>query len=181
MNNSQSQVNTNARRKIAVHNPYSSNTLHFKYPLLVAWWSLAFPGFGHFMVNSYLFGFFLMSVEFLLNNIAQINTAIYYSMIGDFEQGKEVINLKYFFVYIPLYIFTVWDSYRRGTELNQEFQLAYKDISQSIKPFQFSMFEVNPLRKKIQEWYSYGPYFFHQWYIYICTAWQRLYLPPFGG
>jgi hypothetical protein len=65
--------NNNQRRMISISNSTTSNQLHFKKPWVVLWWSLAFPGFGHLMINSYIWGFFLISFEYLVNTISYIN------------------------------------------------------------------------------------------------------------
>jgi hypothetical protein len=102
------------------------------------------------LVNSYLLGFILMSFEYALNTLSSINTAIYYSMIGSFEEAKQVINLRWFFLYIVVYVFAVWDCYRRTIDINKVYQLAYKEAkSSNVKPIHFSTTEVNILEKKI--------------------------------
>ncbi|MBU9724320.1 MULTISPECIES: hypothetical protein [Bacillaceae] len=137
------------RRRIVVSNSLATNSLSYKKPLMVAWWSLAFPGFGHFLLGNHLFGVILVVFEFLINTLSGLNTAIYFSMLGDFQEAKEAIELKYFFVYIPIYIFAVWDSYRKAIELNMDIELTITSKEKfNINPFHLSILEVNSLRKK---------------------------------
>jgi hypothetical protein len=136
------------RRFISSVNSFNANVLHLRNPLIVAWWSMAFPGFGHFMNNSYIFGFFLMSTEYMVNTLSNINTAIFYSFTGEFEKAKEVIVLRYFFLYVSVYVFAIWDSYQRAVVLNKEFQLAYFQ-AKSICSFHMSTMEINPLNIKV--------------------------------
>lgn len=49
--------------------------------------------------------------EFFVNVKAHINEAIFYSMIGEFEMAKAVIDTRWFLIYITVYIFTMRDSY----------------------------------------------------------------------
>ncbi|MBM7573411.1 hypothetical protein [Aquibacillus albus] len=145
--NKQNPYFQNKRHILQKTTAITSNQLHFRSPWMVAWWSLAFPGFGHFIVNSYLWGFILMSFEYMFNTMSKINLSIFFSMLGDFEQAKQVINVQWFFLYIVVYVFSVWDSYRRTIDNNKVYQLAYKEV-ENIAPTQFSVFEINVLEKK---------------------------------
>jgi hypothetical protein len=137
----------NQRRAISSVNANTANQMHFRNPWIVAWWSIAFPGFGHFMTNNYLFGFFLMSFEYIVNHVSKVNLSIFYTFIGQFEKAKEVLHPGYCLLYIVVYIFSIWDSYRRCVDLNQVYQLAYAQNVKS-KPLQFSPMEINALTQK---------------------------------
>lgn len=134
------------RWQLSKSNSYSSSMLHYRNPWIVIWWSLALPGFGHFIVQSYLFGFILMSFEYLTNTMANLNLSIYYSMLGEFDKAREVLD-GCILVYITVYIYAVWDSYQRCVSLNKTYQLAYRQ-KENIKPMHVSTFEINPLGKK---------------------------------
>lgn len=99
-------------------------------------------------------GLVLMSVEYLLNSHIQLNLAIFYSFIGEFEQAKETINMTYLSAYASLYVFAIWDSYRRPVEINKVFQLAYKETTK-IQPFHITAMEVNVLEKK-EPWVAFA-------------------------
>jgi hypothetical protein len=145
--NQQPPSNSSQRRYLTSVNSFTSNSLHFRNPWITAWWSAAFPGFGHFMSSSYIIGFILMTVEYIINAHIHLNWAIYYSLIGEFELAKKIIDMTWFFAYVSIYVFSIWDSYRRTVDLNKEFQLAYKETTK-IKPFQFTAMEINILVKK---------------------------------
>lgn len=153
LHHQQPQKNANQRRNLVSSSPYSSNSIHSRNPWVIAWWSAAFPGFGHLACNSYLLGFILMTLEYILNDHIQLNMAIYFSMIGEFEQEKQTINVTWFFAYIAIYVFAIWDSYRRTVDLNKAYQLAYKE-TKSLQAFQLNVLEVNPLEKK-KPWVSF--------------------------
>ncbi|MRG86869.1 hypothetical protein [Salinibacillus xinjiangensis] len=129
-------------------NSLTRNHIHYQSPLMVAWWSIAFPGFGHYLVNSYLWGFIFMSFEYALNTFTHLNLSIYYSMIGEFQLAKQVLDKHWLLLYIVIYIFAVWDSYRRTVELNKVNQLALYDVSY-IPAFKLSTIEANLLDKKV--------------------------------
>lgn len=147
MNKHQSS-NPKQRYYISKVNSITSNQLHYRNPYIVAWWSFTFPGFGHYMVGSYLWGFIFMSFEYMINTLANINTSIYFTMTGDFENAKEIINHRWFLLYIVTFVFAIWDSYRRAIGLNKTFDLAYRE-TKSIDPFHFSCVEINVLGKKL--------------------------------
>ncbi|MFC5650418.1 hypothetical protein ACFPYJ_15065 [Paenibacillus solisilvae] len=120
--------------------------LHPINPWIPLWWSAAFPGYGHLLMNNYLIGYFLVLFEFIVNNLANVNLSIYLSMIGDFSQAKEVINLHFIFIYIGLYVFSIYDSYRRAVELNNSYKLSYRKTTQ-INTNNFSPYSINTLNK----------------------------------
>ncbi|MFB5678212.1 hypothetical protein ACE3NQ_16425 [Paenibacillus terreus] len=95
-------------------------------PWIPLWWSAALPGFGHFLLGINLTAYVLVIFEFIVNYMAHINDAIYFSMLGDFEGAKHVINLRWFFGYIGIYMFAMYDSYRRAVDQNKLFLLAYR-------------------------------------------------------
>ncbi|MFC7062547.1 hypothetical protein [Halobacillus seohaensis] len=137
----------NPRRWIYSVNSYSSNILHYQNPWICVWWSLAFPGFGHLTNNNFLWGMVLITFEFSVNNLGNINGAIFFSMIGEIEQAKLVLEYKWVHLYVMVYIFSAWDIYWRCVESNKAYKLAYSEQSK-IKNFQMSPFELNLLSRK---------------------------------
>jgi hypothetical protein len=137
------------RRPMFVSSPYTSNVLSFASPWITFWWSAAFPGFGHILARSNVWGFVLISFEYILNTISHINQAIYLSMIGEFEAAKSIIELRYFHLYIVIYVFCMWDSYRRSIDNNKAYQLAYQEELPASSPmFRMSSLEINVMGKK---------------------------------
>lgn len=94
-------------------------------PIMVAWWSAIFPGFGHYFLNQYLRGTFLTLSEVFINTFAHINEAMVYSFCGKFELAKSVIEPKWAFGYLIIYIIAMWDSYRSTVSQNKIYHLAY--------------------------------------------------------
>lgn len=81
-------------------------------PAMVAWWSAAFPGFGHFIVNQYARGIFLTLTETIVNSSCRLNEAIVYTFCGRFDDARSVIHMNWALGYAAIYLFTIWDSYR---------------------------------------------------------------------
>lgn len=137
-----------ARRYMYSFNSITINKIHHKNPWIVAWWSLAFPGLGHLVINSHVIGFALIIWELFINNMSNLNSAIFYSMIGDFEQAKMMLDTRWFLFYIGMYVFAVWDCYQRTVKINQLYTLAYRQSHHDFVPFCLSPIELNFLEKR---------------------------------
>ncbi|MCA0756874.1 hypothetical protein KP806_17590 [Paenibacillus sp. N4] len=138
-------VYSNGLRRPKLHlAPYIANYIHEQNPWSLVWWSAAFPGAGHMQLCKYGTGIVLMFWEFFINVKSHLNEAIYYSMIGDFEIAKSVIDTKWFLLYMAVYIFTMWDCYRLALDLNKYSQLADR-YDAPIKPFHIGAIEINYL------------------------------------
>lgn len=135
------------KRYAAIISPFTTSILHYRKPFVVAWWAAAFPGFGHFMLNKYLTAFILISWEILINNAAHLNEAIYLTMIGRFEDAVGVLDQKWIILYICMYIFSIWDSYRLTVEMNKHYTMAYRDNFPIIIKNSSSL-EINLMDKK---------------------------------
>ncbi|MCM2532203.1 hypothetical protein NDK43_07065 [Neobacillus pocheonensis] len=153
-----SGTKTQTRDVAAFISPLSINYLHIRNPWVSAFWSAAFPGFGQIMMCKYIIGYGLISWEFFINQKSGINLAILYSMIGEFDQAKHVINSRWFLLYIPLYIYGIWDSFTRTNLYKKDYILSYKKgypvISKNINTF-----ELNKLEKR-------NPFFSMVWSIF---------------
>lgn len=135
-------------RDIAVFiSPYSINYLHLKNPWITAWWSAAFPGLGQIMMCKYIVGFILVSWEIFINQNAHLNLAIFFSMMGKFEKAKDVLDLRWFLVYIPVYIYGIWDAYTRTVIYESDYFLTYKRGYEVISK-NIDTLELNILQKK---------------------------------
>lgn len=137
-----------ANRRIFSNTSYILNSIHLRNPWVSVWWSAAFPGFGHILLNSYIMGFALIIFEYLMNTLSNLNLGIYYSMIGEIDKAKEVINKRFFFGYMGVYIFAMFDCYRRTVELNKKFIIEYRKNESLDNTFFISPLEVNGVEKK---------------------------------
>lgn len=141
-----------ARRAIAHLGLYGTTQLHLRNPYVIAFWSVAFPGMGHLLLSKYLRGFVIFIWEVVVNYYSHINLLILYSFIGDFERAKEVVDIRWMSLYIPTYIFAIWDSYRTTIDLNNLYKLAAREDA-AIKQFQIDTIEINYLDKR-EPWVS---------------------------
>ncbi|TYS70957.1 hypothetical protein FZC76_03420 [Sutcliffiella horikoshii] len=135
------------KRYVGIFSPYTTSLIHYRKPLVVAWWGAAFPGFGHFMLSKYLTAFILITWEVVINTLSHLNEAIFFSMTGRFEEAIAVLDLHWIILYICMYVFSIWDSYRLTIELNKHYTLAYhEDFPLMIN--NTSYIEINVLDKK---------------------------------
>ncbi|MCO7125704.1 hypothetical protein NIE88_07965 [Sporolactobacillus shoreicorticis] len=107
-----------ARRKRAILDYCGSSSLNYHRPAVVAWWSAAFPGFGHTLLDMHVKGNVLFLFEIIINFNSKLNLAMVYSFIGDFKHATNVINTQWILIYIPFYFYCIWDSYRTAAKLN---------------------------------------------------------------
>ncbi|SDI46002.1 hypothetical protein [Natribacillus halophilus] len=141
-----SQTNQERRFKAFV-SILGTTQLHLRNPYMIAWWNAALPGCGHLLLSKYLRGFTLLSLEILLNVMANLNLAMVHSYTGQFEMAKEVLEPRWILLYIPMYIFGIWDSYRTTVDLNKQSLLADKENA-PVTSFNLTGLEINYLDKR---------------------------------
>ena len=135
------------RRQIANVSFLGTTQLHLRSPFVIACWSIAFPGMGHLLLSKYLWGFFLFLWEIFVNHQAHINLLIFYSFIGDFEKAKQIVDIRWMTLYVPTYIFCIWDSYRTTVDLNNAYKLAAREDAE-IKSYNIGPMGINYLDKR---------------------------------
>nr|WP_091585089.1 hypothetical protein [Alteribacillus bidgolensis] len=121
--------------------------MHLRNPYIIAWWSAAFPGFGHLLLAKYLRGYSLFIWEILINNMAHLNHAIVFSFTGNIEMAKEVLDPRWILLYIPVYLFGIWDSYRTTVDMNKVFILAERENA-DFSSFTIGALGINYLDKR---------------------------------
>lgn len=136
-----------ARRSVAYLSLLGTTQLHSRNPSVIAAWSVAFPGMGHLLLSKYLRGFLLFIWEVFINYKAHINLLILYSFTGDFEKAKAVVDIQWMTLYVPTYLFSIWDSYRTTIDMNHAYMLAAREDA-DIKPFKIGALEINYLDKR---------------------------------
>ncbi|WP_337913791.1 hypothetical protein [Cohnella zeiphila] len=135
------------RRQVAYVSLLGTTQLHFRHPWVIAWWSTAFPGFGHLLLSKYLRGFLLIGWEILINSQSHLNTAMVYSFMGRFALAKETLDVRWMSLYAPVYLFAIYDSYRTTIDLNHVYTLANREKSY-FQVFKIGTMEINYLDKR---------------------------------
>ncbi|MFT8362516.1 MAG: hypothetical protein ABF608_04995 [Sporolactobacillus sp.] len=122
--------------------------LYTRNPFVVAWWSAAFPGFGHMLLNMHLKGNIFFLFEIVINVNAHLNLAMVDTFCGNFSLAKDTLNTRWCLLYIPFYIFCIWDSYRSAVEINK---LDYLSTNEplDIQPVSLTNYETCFLDKRV--------------------------------
>src|SRR5665647_3676392 len=115
------------RRKLAYVSLIGTTQIHSRNPYIIAWWSAAFPGFGHLLLSKYLRGMVLFFWEVFVNYQAKINLAMVHTFSGNIELAKATLDTRWLLMYIPVYLFAIWDSYRTTVERNKVDLLAERE------------------------------------------------------
>ncbi|WJQ01757.1 hypothetical protein QT234_08215 [Geobacillus stearothermophilus] len=63
-----------ARRRRAHLSQFTTTHLHLRHPLIVAFFSFSFPGFGNFMQHRYATAFILIVWELFINTKAHVES-----------------------------------------------------------------------------------------------------------
>ena len=141
------KLNSPVRRYIAYVSQFGTTQLHLRSPIIMACWSLTFPGLGHLLLSKYFRGYLLFFWEVFINTNAHVNLAILYSFTGRFQMAKDVLDINWVLFYIPTYIFAVWDAYRTTVDLNHQYILAAREDAE-LKVFNVDAIEVNYADKR---------------------------------
>lgn len=136
-----------ARRYIAHVSSFGTTQLHLRNPYIVAWWSAAFPGFGHLLLSKYLRGYALFIWEVFVNVKAHVNLAMIYSFQGNIDLAKDILDTRWLLMYIPVYLFGIWDSYRTTVDMNKVYLLADHE-NHRFNSFTLGALEINYLDKR---------------------------------
>lgn len=134
------------RRQRARVSILGTTQLHLRNPMIIALWSAIFPGCGHFLLSKYLVGIILFIWEVIINLESHMNLAIYYTFTGSFDLAKTVLNKDWLLLYIPTYLFAIWDSYRSTLDINHQFVLAAHEDA-PVAPFIIHTMGLNHLDK----------------------------------
>lgn len=139
-------VSSEARRSRMYASEFGTTLLHLKTPFVVVFWSFAFPGCGNLMQGRLVKGLILVCWELVVNTNAKVNLSIMYSLQGNFDMAKEVVNTRWLLLYVALYVYAMWDSYRGTVDLNKHYILADREDA-PIKPVAMKTLDTNFLNK----------------------------------
>jgi TM2 domain-containing membrane protein YozV len=145
--NQDNTQNSQPRRVKAHVSIIGTTQYHLRDPIIIAWWSAAFPGFGHLLLNKYLRGIVLFLWEVVINFQSKINLAMVHSFCGHLELAKATLNPRWTTMYIPVYIFAIWDSYRTTVDMNKVYLLAAREDA-PFNSFSLKAIELNYLDKR---------------------------------
>ncbi len=140
--------NDNTARRYRAHvSIFGTTQIHLRNPYIIGWWSAAFPGFGHLLLSKYLRGFVLFIWEVIVNVKANVNLSMIYSFQGEIQAAKDILDTRWLLIYIPVYIFAIWDSYRTTVDMNKVYVLAERE-EHRFNSFSIGALEINYLDKR---------------------------------
>ena len=125
----------------------TTSQLHLRNPWIPAFFSFSFPGFGNILQQRLLKGFILIGWEVFINTKAKVNLGIFYSLLGEFDKAKEVLDERWLILYCGIYMYAIWDSYRATVDMNKFYLLADREDA-PIEPQKLSTFDLNFLDKR---------------------------------
>ncbi|WP_240338460.1 hypothetical protein [Peribacillus alkalitolerans] len=135
------------RRPRAYLSTFTTTHLHLRNPWVIAFFAFSYPGFGNLMLHKYGKAFILILWEMFINQQAKINLGIMYSLQGHFEKAKDVLDERWLMLYVGIYIYAMWDSYRSTIDLNKQYILSdWEDAP--IKLMKMSAWGINHLDKR---------------------------------
>ena len=77
-------------------------------------WSIALPGFGQILNGHLLKGILFITLEFLVNVKANINSIIILSFQGNIASAIEKTNYPWLMFYPCIYMFAIYDAYKNS-------------------------------------------------------------------
>ena len=125
----------------------STNMLHMKNPWVTAFWSAMFPGLGSIIMGSYIKGFTLILTSTLILFKSHLLAALVYSLTGQITLAKEILDPQWLLLFAPIYLFSIWGTYRTTVELNKYSILADREDSVII-PIKINSLEINFFDKR---------------------------------
>jgi TM2 domain-containing membrane protein YozV len=135
------------RRQRAHLSQFTTTVLQTKNPWVVAFFSFSYPGFGHLLLHRYVAGFILILWETFINDLSNVNLGIMYTLIGDFEKAKEVLDERWLILYVGIYMFGIWDGYRTTVDLNKLYLLADREDA-PLSPIKMGGWDINFMDKR---------------------------------
>ena len=154
-------MNNRSRRPLATISLFGVTYLHRQNPYMVVWWSAAFPGFGHYLLNQYLRATLLTLSEVIVNTLSHVNEAIIYTYCGKFEAARSILQPRWLFGYLIIYFYAIWDSFRATLFQNKMCQLAELENERLqgmiIHPFEIQYLELkNPFTAALYSFFFPG-------------------------
>ncbi len=70
-----------------------------------------------------------------------------YSFTGNIEMAKEILEPRWLLLYLPVYLFAIWDSYRTTVDMNKVFILAERENA-NYNSYSIGGLEINFLDKR---------------------------------
>lgn len=118
---------TLAAREDAQINPFRLSALEFNYldkrsPWVSALWSLLMPGAGQLYIHRIVTAAFTLTWWIAILYLSRFLPALHYTLSGDFQQAKEVVDPQWLLNISSVFLFAVYDAYTNTVENNKLFE-----------------------------------------------------------
>ncbi|XEC95910.1 hypothetical protein AB6A23_04910 [Paenibacillus tarimensis] len=135
------------RRSRAALSPITTTQIHLRNPWIVAFFAFSYPGFGNVLLHRYFKAFILILWEIFINHQGNVNLGIMYTLQGQFAQAKDVVDERWLMLYVGIYMYAIWDSYRSTIDINKLYILADREDA-PLSSLKMGPAGVNYLDKK---------------------------------
>lgn len=98
-------------------------------------------------IGKYLHGFVLIIWELVVNSQSNLNMGIALSFLGRFGEAMAQLNQEWALLYVAVYVYSIWDSYRCAVEISKSHVLAEVEDA-PVTPSDVSFFDIVILDKK---------------------------------
>lgn len=98
---------------------FEINYLEKRSPLDAVLWSLLSPGVGQLYIHRVIVGAFSLVMWILNCYMSKVLPAIHYSLLGQFEQAKSILDIHWILNIASLYTFAIYDAYVNTVENNK--------------------------------------------------------------
>ncbi len=141
-----------ASREDAQLKPYKIGDMEINYldkrePWVATIWSLLIPGGGQLYIHRLITAFFLVTWWIIICLNAKFLPAMHYTLLGDFNQAKAVLDMQWLLNIPSVYFFAMYDAYANTVENNKLFE--WEQSKFFTREYQNSNF-VMPFKKNIR-------------------------------
>jgi hypothetical protein len=139
-----------AAREDAEIKPFTIGAMEVNYldkrnPWVSALWSTLVPGAGQLYIHRLITAFFLVSWFIFICYNANFLPAMHYTLLGDFQKTKEVLDIHWLLNIPSVYFFGMYDAYVNTVENNKLFDWEQNKFFK--RQYQSSNF-VMPINKR---------------------------------
>ncbi len=101
--------------------PLEINYLDKRHPWNAFIWSLLMPGLGQIYIHRIGTAFFILTWWITNSYLAKIMPAVHYSLLGEFMEAKEILDVQWSLNFPSIYGFAIYDAYINTVENNKLF------------------------------------------------------------
>lgn len=119
---------------------YGLNRLEIKNPIVAVIWSLLAPGSGHIYINRLPMVFMATPWFVLVVYLSHLIPAVHYTMLGDFELARSIVDPQWLIILPSIYGFMAYDAYLHTVEYNKLYKLHQRScLEQTYQNQDFQM------------------------------------------